>query len=286
MFKVTTEFKGARSFIMTPVQVALDSDLLKKPKSIILAGYIFTMLNITGKFYMSNKELARRLEVSKVTINDYLNLLEKKGYIKREIVKAETGEIKGRLITAGDTLVKSTLLGWSSSLSQGSKADLTRVVKPTLHKDIKIIDKNNREINTSATDVDAGVKGEQVSEQPKPTKRDLEAEFNELWQLYPRKQGKTQALNHYKAWAKKSKDHTKEVMEKKLKEFLNYLARKHTDPKYYPIGSTWFNGRYDDDYSDPKPVITEPEGFGAPESHAIDQGNPNILDIPDDELPF
>ena len=261
-----------------------DKDLLKKPKSIILMGMITTLLNTTGKFYMSNKRIAEELDVSVKSIKDYLNLLESKGLIERKIVKAENSEaIVGRYIVAGKSIGKYTSQGWGSEITEGRIVELPTLGKQKYHKEY--IKENNKDDinNTSATNVDAGVKSKQVSEQPK---RDIEAEFEELWQLYPNKKGKKQALNHYRAWAKKSNDNTKEVMESKLKGFIRYLLYRHTEPRYIPYGSTWFNGGYDDDYTTPKLQPTEPEGFGAPESHAIDQGDPGILDIPDDELPF
>lgn len=289
------EFKGANAFYMIPVGLVQDDDLMKKPKSILLAGEIFSMLNATGKFYMSNKELAKRLKVSTVTIADYLNLLENKELIARTTVKNEAGATVGRQIYAGKKLASYISVGWLSPLNRGDKADLTGgskahltdPVKPTLHK-------YNREYNNEynniyiATDVDAGVKGEQVSEQPKPPKRDIEAEFNELWQDYPKKQGKKQALKHYIAWKKLSKENTLGKAKKQLDNYKKYVysQRNRGFNLQFKNGSTWFNGGIDDDYSDPKPVTTEPEGFGAPESHAIDQGDSGILDIPDDELPF
>lgn len=277
-----------KSYILIARGIYTDKDLLKKPKSIILMGMITTLLNTTGKFYMSNKRIAEELDVSVKSIKDYLNLLESKGLIERKIVKAENSEaIIGRYIVAGKNIGKYTSQGWGSGVTEGRVVELPTLGKQKYHKEY--IKENNKDNinNTNATDV-AGVqgKGEQVSEPSKPPKRDIEAEFNELWAIYPNKKGKKQAFNHYKAWAKRSTKNTKEIMESKLKAFISYLQYRHTDPRYIPYGSTWFNGGYDDDYSLPKLPPTEPEGFGAPESHAIDQGNPNILNIPDDELPF
>ena len=78
------EFKGTRAFLMIPVGIARDSDLLKQPKSILLMGEIVSMLNVTGQFYMSNREIASRLDCSARMVANYLSLLEKKKLIKRE----------------------------------------------------------------------------------------------------------------------------------------------------------------------------------------------------------
>ena len=74
-----------------------------------------------------------------------------------------------------------------------------------------------------------------------------ESEFEQLWTLYPKKQGKKAALRHYKAWRKQSKDNTFEVMKEKLEKYIRFLKLKQTPLEYTLNGSTWFNGRFDDD---------------------------------------
>lgn len=73
-----------------------------------------------------------------------------------------------------------------------------------------------------------------------------ESEFEQLWALYPKKQGKKAALRHYKAWRKQSKDNTFEVMKEKLEKYIRFLKLKQTPLEYTLNGSTWFNGRFDD----------------------------------------
>lgn len=74
-----------------------------------------------------------------------------------------------------------------------------------------------------------------------------ESEFEQLWSMYPKKQGKKAALRHYKTWRKRSKDNTFEVMKEKLEHYLKFLKIKQTPLEYTLNGSTWFNGRYDDE---------------------------------------
>lgn len=156
------EFKGAKAFLMIPVGIARDKDLLKKPKSILLMGEIVSMLNVTGEFFMSNSELAKRLNVSTRSIIDYLNLLEDKKLIKRTNVYADVEQkiISGRKITAGSDLVKATSLGWGNVLHQGSEINNTRVVKQTSPKYNKLIDQSNRTSNTSSSSKPSSSKDE------------------------------------------------------------------------------------------------------------------------------
>lgn len=145
------EFTGSRAFLNIPVAAARDEKLLKYPKSIILLGEIVSMLNVTGEFFMSNSTLAKRLHCDRKTVINYINLLEKEGYINRKIVKdSQNGAIKGRIISAGATLVKSASLGWCSPFHEGSEQEFTGVVNPVTPK------KNNIKEQKNRTDKDIG----------------------------------------------------------------------------------------------------------------------------------
>ena len=118
----------------------------------------------------------------------------------------------------------------------------------------------------------------------------LEEEFEEVWSKYPNKKGKKQAFNHYKAWRKASVKHTNEYLLERLKKYLTYCQQNNW---YHPMnGSTWFNGRFDDELEvdNPKPANKyEQEGYYDDYKKLI-HGNQSQeqkpIDIPDDELPF
>lgn len=156
------EFKGAKAFLMIPVGIARDQDLLDNSKSILLMGEILSMLNVTGEFFMSNAELAKRLKTTPRTIKRYLILLENKGLIKRTNVYADKEKkvVIGRKITAGDTLGTYMSLGWGQARHEGGDTDVTRVVTPTSPKYNKIIDQSNRSSNTSSSSKPSSSKDE------------------------------------------------------------------------------------------------------------------------------
>lgn len=78
-----------------------------------------------------------------------------------------------------------------------------------------------------------------------PSLTQLKSDFEEIWADYPNKQGKGNAFNHYKAWRKKSKEHTNSYLIEKLKNYKIYCQQNRW---YRPMnGSTWFNGRFDDE---------------------------------------
>lgn len=126
------EFKGSNLFLNIPVHVAYDEEVLKKPKAALLYGEINSMLNVTGKFYMSNNTIAKKLNVSRSTAIRYINLLKERGFIETENVTDEmTGAIKGRYISLpsnnNDTrVVAQEKLGWSHGRYEGSSTGYTQ----------------------------------------------------------------------------------------------------------------------------------------------------------------
>lgn len=142
------EFKGSNIFLNIPINIARDPVLLDKtPKGILLMGEIVSMLNVTGKFFMSNAEMAKRLRVSQSTVKNYLDLLEERGYIVRKIIyKENSKQIVGREITLG----QSAVLGWGNALTEGRSIAKPRVGQPTDHK------KNSIREQYKRTDKDIG----------------------------------------------------------------------------------------------------------------------------------
>ena len=123
-------------------------------------------------------------------------------------------------------IVDTTKREWSSQLNGNGRDDYDNTIDYT-----KTTTKSTTNKQANAVSADA----------------DLSESFNELWNLYPKKQGKKDAFRHYKAWRKKSKDNTDDYLLRKLNEYKTYLAANQW---LHPMnGSTWFNGRFDDDYS-------------------------------------
>ena len=105
--------------------------------------------------------------------------------------------------------------------------------------------------------------GETSKNTPSKTKgqedRELEEEFAELWKLYPRKEGKKDALRHYKASRRRGA--TADEVRDGIKALNEQIARKNTAHEYIPQGSTWFCGeRWNDDYN---PGPHERQGYEA-----------------------
>ena len=230
---MSEEFTGVRLFLNIPADVAHDPRL--KDKSILLFGEIFSMLNVTGSFFMSNKEMAKRIRAkSERTVQKCLDELEKYGYIKRELVHDEkTGKIKGRgKITS---TYCNRFMGGEQKFTGGVQSKTPRgeskcTIKEQYNKAIK---KNNRSSDKST---------DRVSE------KQLDEDFNKLWELYPRKEGKKKAYEAYKRAIKRGV--TNKEIQTGIVNYLTQIKIQGTDKKYIKQGSTWFNGNcWDDEYN-------------------------------------
>lgn len=162
--------------------------------------------------------------------------LEEHGYLKRERVRNK-GQFGGTawIITDNPTPKTENQTPMLENPTQGSPMlENPTQENPTLQnkyhtKDLPNKGLTNKQANASSADAD------------------LSVSFNKLWNLYPKKQGKKDAFRHYKAWRKKSKDNTDDYLLRKLNEYKAYLSANQW---LHPMnGSTWFNGRFDDDYS-------------------------------------
>ena len=80
------------------------------------------------------------------------------------------------------------------------------------------------------------------------TKESLQTEFEKLWELYPRKQGKADAFKHYLK-ARKS-NVTYEDIEQGIFAYKNYIKTNNIDMQYVKMGSTFFSQKsWGDDWT-------------------------------------
>lgn len=81
-----------------------------------------------------------------------------------------------------------------------------------------------------------------------PGKTQLREEFEQLWSIYPNKQGKQKA---YKAYEKAIQEgETFEKVMQGLQGYIFYIEQQGTEQQYVKHGSTWFNQRcWNDDYA-------------------------------------
>ncbi|WEV40335.1 conserved phage C-terminal domain-containing protein [Lactobacillus sp. ESL0681] len=160
---MTDTLNQSRAFLMIPASVAHDQTLLKQPKAIILLGEIVSMLNVTGVFYINNNTLSKRLDCTKRSIINYLDLLEKRDLVRRKFFKNDDGKVVKREITAGKGLTRAFANGWAvhdeiefttpgeTAFTTPSETEFTTPVKYVSTKEsINKENNNNRNIYSPA----------------------------------------------------------------------------------------------------------------------------------------
>ena len=72
--------------------------------------------------------------------------------------------------------------------------------------------------------------------------------FELIWKIYPRKEGKDQAFKHYKSWLR-GKEYagrkvklTNHQMWEAVRKYADKIEREKTEKQYIKMGSTFFNG--------------------------------------------
>ena len=81
----------------------------------------------------------------------------------------------------------------------------------------------------------------------KPDKNTYTQEFDEIWKMYPKKQGKTDACKAYVNARKKGTN--KEQIIDGLNRYIQYIKESETPDQYIKHGSTWFHQEcWNDEY--------------------------------------
>ncbi len=91
----------------------------------------------------------------------------------------------------------------------------------------------------------------------------MESDFEKLWELYPRKEGKKVALKKYKELIRKGLVTNKKIQDG-IVAYKQHLKAENTEPKYIKQGGTYFNGEcWNDQYEtkESDPLKTQYEYF-------------------------
>lgn len=231
--------------------VRYDKELKANEK--LLFSEITALSNRNGYCHANNNYFANLYNVSKTSISNWINHLKERGYLKVEMIK-DGKEIKERRLFPISTPIKEKFNTPSKNLYEGNKEKFNTPIKENFKENITSI--NNTSINNNIRASDNAQA--QIPKELTQTQI-IEIEFEKLWALYPRKQGKKSALRHYKAWRKADKRHTYELMLSKLTNYLKYRKIKGISLEFTPYGSTWFYSHYDDvlDMTPPKPQFNK-----------------------------
>lgn len=130
--------------------------------------------------------------------------------------------------------------------------------RTTSNKELKelkkrTIKKKEQEIkdykDMSETDSDEPVQPSQLYLIPDDPKPNLDQQFEELWLIYPRKEGKSKAKASFIKFMKEKQPPKFDDIKAGIFAYADYIVSNNTDPQYIKMGSTWFGNRsWEDEY--------------------------------------
>lgn len=218
-------------YSVMPASIRYDERL--KPSEKIFYSEITALASKDGNCWASNTYFSNLYHVNKATVSRWVSHLKKYGYITVTIEYEQgTKRISKRIIGIDEKV---------NTPTQKDQEGIDEKVTPPIDEKVK---ENNTSINNTSNN-----NGQ--SKKPRKIYRD---NFEKLWKLYPNKKGnKNHAFESYKK-AIKAGTTNKEIQT----GILNLI--KHCQPKFYPYGSTWFNGqRWQDVYDSPEPPVLKKE---------------------------
>lgn len=203
----------------------------------------YALFNINNKcgwiewFTVPSQVLQLSTGLSRQAIYNARNVLSQKGYIQFK----ETGNGKAskyKIYTLSKT-VQDTL--------QDSVQDTLHYTRQDSVQDTVPLNRLDKTRQDKTRHIKENIKKEKI----------VCEFFNELWEIYPRKQGKQNVT------AKSMMDINnigREKMMSAVNAYKQYVRDNEVEEKYIKMGSTFFNGGYIDYLSDDKPmqVLTDP----------------------------
>lgn len=217
----------ANYYAVIPANVRYDKDLTANAK--LLFGEISALTNEKGFCWASNEYFAELYNVSTRSITTWISQLAKKNYI---YVKVNTSGDKYERIIRLVSRVEENFPG--SNFPEGVEENFKNDGRKLPQAQEENFYKNNTLINNTNNTTINITKRKNNSE--------LDNEFETLWRLYPKKQGKANAKKSYLA-ARKGNKHSYETIENGLYRYIDYLKVQGTEEKFIMHGSTWFNGQ-------------------------------------------
>lgn len=193
-----------------------------KPNEKLLFSEITALSNKRGYCNASNNYFAQLYDVTTVTASNWVNHLKDRGYIDVEMIY-DGKQIKERRIFVNSNPIKENFNTPKEKVEDPIKNNFKGGIKEKFKENIT--SSNNTSNN-----------------------KQLEEDFNKLWKLYPRKEGKKKAFEAYKRSIKKGI--TNKEIQTGIVNYLTQIRVQRTSKQYIKQGSTWFNGEcWNDEYN-------------------------------------
>lgn len=193
-----------------------------KPNEKLLFSEITALSDKRGYCNASNNYFAQLYDVTTVTASNWVNHLKDRGYIDVEMIY-DGKRIKERRIFVNSNPIQENFNTPKEKVEDPIKNNLKGGIKEKFKENI------TRFNNTSKN-------------------KQLEEDFEKLWKLYPRKEGKKKVFEAYKRAIKNGT--TNKEIQTGIVNYLTQIRVQRTNKQYIKQGSTWFNGEcWNDEYN-------------------------------------
>lgn len=217
-------------YAIIPAEVRYDKEL--RPNEKLLYGEITALAKRTGECWASNKYFSELYDVQINAVATWIRHLKERGYIEIEYTY-HGKEIEQRIIKVGGIQKDTT---WYSKRYEGG---IQKDMGGSIQKDTTYLINNNNSINN--ININNNKKKEIYKE-----KRN--EDFESVWEIYPNKKGKANALKSFEKAIKEGV--TVEEILTGIKNYIAYIEAERIEPRYVKNGSTWFNQKcWEDDYT-------------------------------------
>lgn len=216
-------------YAIIPASVRYDPEL--RPSAKLLYGELTALCDKTGYCWASNRYFAELYRLSDKTVSELMLQLEKRGHIRREVIRSEKNEVVQRRIYAG-------VFSVIPSPEKSGEGSPEKSGEPPPKNPAHIVTSNNKQDN------------------PPIAPRGGEADdFDRFWQAYPKKVGKQAARKAFHRVKTPVESLLRAISEQKRSDQWS-----RDGGRFVPNPATWLNqGRWEDDLGPPGMSRAAPE---------------------------
>ena len=233
-----------------PANVRYDPEL--RPSAKLLYGELTALCDKTGYCWASNRYFAQLYGLAESTISTLLKDLEKRGHIRREVVRNERNEVVERRIYAGVFIVipSPQKRGEGSPQKRGEGSPQKRGEPP-----IENAKENNTSIIDTSNNPPKAPQGGRRRREPKKAPDWKPERFAAFWKYYPRGESKQATIA---AWDRLKPD------DELIDTIARALKRQKASEEWQrgigiPHASTYLNQRRWEDEKRDQPPPDPPE---------------------------
>ena len=190
---------------------------------------IWQMIYSNEGYYISNGKdlhllLKRKIDVDANEISDCINVCLERNIFANSIHK------KHQIITSKAIQKR--------YFEAGKKKKEIKIISDLLLIDVSAYD-NVVSVGINSIDSSENATNVNVKEKEKVKEKVYTPNFIKIWDQYPRKEGRKEALRHFHATVKTENDFIR--ITKAINNYLKYIDVQEIEYQFIKMGSTWFN---------------------------------------------